>query len=164
VEAMAVLLDCVLRMDLVDYLLDDGVVMLIDEMFRDSFDFFTVSLTVSQMAETFDVSKKDITWGITLVLMLRSVGSISFGIAADKWGRKWPFIINNLLFIIFELLTGFMTKYLCPSLPYSRIADPVTATRVSSLSERFSASPWAVFTGTARPLHSRMRRRRHTEF
>jgi MFS family permease len=29
-----------------------------------------------------------ITWGITLVLMLRSVGSIIFGIAADRYGRK----------------------------------------------------------------------------
>lgn len=66
------------------------------------------------MAETFGKSKKDITWGITLVLMLRSVGSITFGIAADKWGRKWPFIINNLLFIILELLTGFMTRSVSP--------------------------------------------------
>jgi len=75
----------------------------------DSFDFFTVSLTVSALAKEFDRSKKDITWGITLVLMLRSVGAIGFGLAADKWGRKWPFIINNLLFIILELATGFMT-------------------------------------------------------
>jgi MFS transporter, SHS family, lactate transporter len=35
----------------------------------DAFDFFTVSLTVSDLAETFDKSTKDITWGITLVLM-----------------------------------------------------------------------------------------------
>ena len=35
----------------------------------DAFDFFTVSLTVSELAESFDKSNKDITWGITLVLM-----------------------------------------------------------------------------------------------
>ncbi|KAI0595759.1 H+ symporter family protein [Biscogniauxia sp. FL1348] len=69
----------------------------------DAFDFFTVSLTVHDLAETFDRSNTDITWGITLVLMLRSIGSIVFGIAADRYGRKWPFIINNLLFIILEL-------------------------------------------------------------
>jgi SHS family lactate transporter-like MFS transporter len=73
----------------------------------DAFDFFTVSLTVENLAETFDVSKKDITWGITLVLMLRSVGAITFGIAADRYGRKWPFVINNVLFIILEMATGF---------------------------------------------------------
>ena len=36
----------------------------------DAFDFFTVSLTVSDLATQFNVSTKDITWGITLVLML----------------------------------------------------------------------------------------------
>lgn len=51
------------------------------------FDFFTVSLTVTDLAETFDRSKADITWGITLVLMFRSVGAIIFGIAADRYGR-----------------------------------------------------------------------------
>ena len=31
----------------------------------DAFDFFTVSLTVAGLAETFDRSNSDITWGIT---------------------------------------------------------------------------------------------------
>lgn len=62
----------------------------------DAFDFFTVSLTVSNLAETFDRSKKDITWGITLVLMFRSVGAITFGLASDRYGRKWPFVVNNI--------------------------------------------------------------------
>jgi MFS transporter, SHS family, lactate transporter len=55
----------------------------------DAFDFFTVSLTVSDLAEAFNKSNTDITWGITLVLMFRSVGSTIFGIAADRYGRKW---------------------------------------------------------------------------
>ncbi len=45
----------------------------------DAFDFFTVSLTVSQLAKQFDKSASQITWGITLVLMFRSVGSTLFG-------------------------------------------------------------------------------------
>ncbi|KAJ5895311.1 hypothetical protein N7495_007002 [Penicillium taxi] len=77
----------------------------------DSFDFFTVSLTVSDLAETFNKSTTDITWGITLVLMLRSVGSIIFGVAADRYGRKWPFIANLVLLIILELGTGFTQTY-----------------------------------------------------
>lgn len=77
----------------------------------DAFDFFTVSLTVTPLAKSFDKTNADITWGITLVLMLRSVGSIIFGIAADRYGRKWPFIINNILFIILELGTGFSQTY-----------------------------------------------------
>ncbi|KAI5861507.1 MFS general substrate transporter [Durotheca rogersii] len=77
----------------------------------DAFDFFTVSLTVRDLAETFDKTNTDITWGITLVLMFRSVGSILFGIAADRYGRKWPFIVNNILFIALELGTGFCNTY-----------------------------------------------------
>lgn len=77
----------------------------------DAFDFFTVSLTVEDLAESFGKTKTDITWGITLVLMLRSVGSIIFGLAADRWGRKWPFVVNNALFIVLELGTGFCSSY-----------------------------------------------------
>jgi SHS family lactate transporter-like MFS transporter len=43
--------------------------------------------------------------------MLRSIGSITFGIAADRYGRKWPFIVNNILFIVLELGTGFTQTY-----------------------------------------------------
>ena len=45
----------------------------------DAFDFFTVSLTVDQLAEQFHKTQAQITWGITLVLMFRSVGSTIFG-------------------------------------------------------------------------------------
>ena len=48
----------------------------------DAFDFFTVSLTTTQLAEQFFGSTAGIakiTWGITLVLMFRSVGSVIFG-------------------------------------------------------------------------------------
>jgi len=54
----------------------------------DAFDFFTVSLTVSDLAKDFGKTNADITWGITLVLMFRSVGAIIFGIASDRYGRK----------------------------------------------------------------------------
>ncbi|KAL8869581.1 MAG: hypothetical protein Q9174_004168 [Haloplaca sp. 1 TL-2023] len=77
----------------------------------DAFDFFTVSLTISQLGEEFDRTTSEITWGITLVLMFRSVGAIIFGIASDRYGRKWPFVANNVLFIVLELGTGFCNTY-----------------------------------------------------
>jgi len=77
----------------------------------DAFDFFTVSLTLTDLAKQFGKTNADISWGITLVLMFRSVGAITFGIAADRYGRKWPFILNNVLFIVLELGTGFCNTY-----------------------------------------------------
>ena len=50
--------------------------------------------------------------GITVTLMLRSVGALIFGSLSDRYGRKWPFIFNLFLFIIFELASGF-----CQTLP-----------------------------------------------
>ena len=43
--------------------------------------------------------------------MLRSVGAITFGIASDRWGRKWPFVVNQLLFVVLELGAGFCQTY-----------------------------------------------------
>ncbi|KAL6812183.1 carboxylic acid transporter protein-like protein [Trichoderma camerunense] len=77
----------------------------------DAFDFFTVPLTVTEIAQSFNKSNADITWGITLVLMFRSIGAAIFGVAADRYGRKWPFIINNILFVVFEMATGFCQTY-----------------------------------------------------
>ncbi|KAJ5965430.1 hypothetical protein N7481_012144 [Penicillium waksmanii] len=78
----------------------------------DSFDFFTVSMTITELSEAFGVSYSDVSWGMTVTLMLRSIGAIIFGLLADKYGRKWPMIINLFFFIILELCSGF-----CNTLP-----------------------------------------------
>ncbi len=77
----------------------------------DAFDYFSVSLNATTLAEDFDVTVKDITWGITVVLMLRTVGAVIFGSLGDKYGRKWPFIINLLMMCVLEIGTGFITTY-----------------------------------------------------
>ncbi len=48
----------------------------------------------------------------TVTLMLRSVGALIFGVISDRYGRKWPMMINLGLFIVLELATGF-----CNTLP-----------------------------------------------
>lgn len=40
-----------------------------------------------------------------------SVGAIIFGVVADRFGRKPPYVICCLLFIILELATGFCNTY-----------------------------------------------------
>lgn len=77
----------------------------------DAFDFFLTSLNVSNLAESFGVTTKDITWGITLVLMFRTVGALIFGFIGDQFGRKWPFIINLSLLIVIQIGTGFVKTY-----------------------------------------------------
>ncbi|KAF5025951.1 hypothetical protein F66182_1986 [Fusarium sp. NRRL 66182] len=77
----------------------------------DAFDFFSVSLTLTSLSRTLERSKTDITWGITLVLMFRAVGAIIFGIASDRYGRKWPFVVNNVLFVVLQLGTSFCQTY-----------------------------------------------------
>lgn len=77
----------------------------------DSMDFFCVSAAASEMALTLGVDIEDITWGVTLVLMLRSIGAIIFGVVSDHYGRKWPFIACCFLFVILEIGTGFVKTY-----------------------------------------------------
>ena len=43
--------------------------------------------------------------------MLRSVGAAIFGILGDRYGRKYPYIGNLVLLIIFEMCTGFVQTY-----------------------------------------------------
>jgi len=78
----------------------------------DAFDFFSVTLVVSDLGTAFGKTHWDIIWGgLTLPLMFRFVGAGGFGLAADRLGRKWPLIANIVLLMIFELTTGFCTTY-----------------------------------------------------
>ncbi|KAF2117454.1 major facilitator superfamily domain-containing protein [Lophiotrema nucula] len=77
----------------------------------DAFDFHSVTLTYPDLSRTFNKSTKEISVGVTLVLMCRPLGAAIFGLAADRYGRKWPFIVNNFLLIFFELGTGFCQTY-----------------------------------------------------
>lgn len=77
----------------------------------DSVDFFAVSLNATEMAESFGKDVKDVTWGITLVLMLRSVGAFFFGAWGDRYGRKWPYVVNLSLLVVLQIATGFVKTY-----------------------------------------------------
>jgi SHS family lactate transporter-like MFS transporter len=77
----------------------------------DSMDFFCVGSAASDIANTLNVTTTEVTWGITLVLMLRSVGAFIFGLISDNYGRKWPYIVICFCFIAVELGTGFAQTY-----------------------------------------------------
>lgn len=77
----------------------------------DAFDFFCVSSCASAIAESLEVSITDITWGITLVLMFRSLGAVVFGFISDTYGRKPAYLSCVGLFVIIEIATGFVKTY-----------------------------------------------------
>lgn len=77
----------------------------------DGYDYFAVSLTLTLLAESFNVSKTAITTAITLTLLFRSLGALIFGVLADRFGRKWTLVANLILICVFELGSGFCNTY-----------------------------------------------------
>ena len=77
----------------------------------DAVDFFATSLTNTYLSRTLGKTTTDITTSITLTLLLRPVGAIIFGLASDRFGRKWPLIANLLGCSILSLGTGFVTTF-----------------------------------------------------
>ncbi|KAF9200427.1 hypothetical protein BGZ59_003318, partial [Podila verticillata] len=73
----------------------------------DAVDFFTVSLSATEVAAEFGVEVSDITSAITATLMLRPVGALIFGVLADRYGRRIPLMIDLALFTVIEIATGF---------------------------------------------------------
>ncbi|KAL0138813.1 major facilitator superfamily domain-containing protein [Mucor lusitanicus] len=73
----------------------------------DAFDFFSVSLSATRIAEDFGVQPSDVTSAITTTLMLRPIGALIFGALADKYGRRWPLMIDIVLFSVINMASGF---------------------------------------------------------
>ncbi|KAG2344440.1 MFS general substrate transporter [Suillus weaverae] len=77
----------------------------------DALDFVAVSLTVPLLSEQFGKSTSAITTALTLTLLFRSVGAVIFGMISDRFGRKWPLVVNLILCCVLELGTGFVDTF-----------------------------------------------------
>ncbi|GJJ13447.1 hypothetical protein Clacol_007701 [Clathrus columnatus] len=81
----------------------------------DAMDFFSVSLAVPILTkdppEGFGRSTAALTNAITLTLLFRSVGAAIFGIISDRYGRKWPLVVNLLLCCVLQIGSSFCTSY-----------------------------------------------------
>jgi len=64
----------------------------------DAFDFTVFLLVMPRIAADFHVTITATAWTVTLTLLLRLVGGVIAGAAADRWGRKLPLMIAVLWF------------------------------------------------------------------
>lgn len=73
----------------------------------DAFDFFILVFVIKDVAKDFHTDKTRVAIALMLTLALRPVGAFLFGLAADKYGRRLPLMVDVILFSILELLSGF---------------------------------------------------------
>src|ERR1700749_791624 len=64
----------------------------------DAFDFFLVTFCLTAIARDFHKSDAQIALVITMTLAFRPVGGFVFGLMADRYGRRLPFMIYTGLF------------------------------------------------------------------
>ncbi|KAF2795119.1 carboxylic acid transport protein [Melanomma pulvis-pyrius CBS 109.77] len=77
----------------------------------DAFDFHALSIQTTKLAKYYHRTNTDITTAITLTLLLRSVGAAAFGLAGDKYGRKWPMVINMIILGLLQIATIYAATF-----------------------------------------------------
>ncbi|EFW20146.1 hypothetical protein D8B26_003411 [Coccidioides posadasii str. Silveira] len=77
----------------------------------DAFDFHALSIQTVKLSKYYNQSKTSITTAITLTLLLRSVGAAVFGMAGDRWGRKWPMVFNMIVLGILQIATIYSATF-----------------------------------------------------
>lgn len=77
----------------------------------DGFDFTILTFLLVEIQHTFTVNSALAGALGTATLLLRVVGGIGAGTAADRWGRKGPLMGSILWYSIFAFLGGFSTSY-----------------------------------------------------
>ncbi|WFD18565.1 hypothetical protein MCAP1_000769 [Malassezia caprae] len=82
----------------------------------DSYDFFSVSMSVKNIRTTFNnhagydkYQVSQITYAIMLTLILRSFGALALGILSDRLGRRWVLTVNMFVVGALSLSTAYCT-------------------------------------------------------
>ena len=77
----------------------------------DAFDFFIVIFLFDALAAQFHVSKAMIVATVTATLATRPLGALLFGLAADRYGRRIPLMVDVIFFSVVEVLCGFSVNF-----------------------------------------------------
>jgi MFS transporter, SHS family, lactate transporter len=76
----------------------------------DAFDYFLLVFVITDVADTFDVSKTKVAVATTLTLAARPVGAAIFGYFADQRGRRPALFVCVLFYSTVGVLTAFSTS------------------------------------------------------
>jgi SHS family lactate transporter-like MFS transporter len=77
----------------------------------DAFDFFITSFILVRISEDFNVPLPTLAIANTVTLCFRPLGALLFGLAADRFGRRGPLMVNIAFYSLMELLTAFSPNF-----------------------------------------------------
>jgi MFS transporter, SHS family, lactate transporter len=77
----------------------------------DALDFFLLTFVFSSVGKEFGRSIEQVTFAITLTLMMRPVGAFTFGWLGDRFGRRIPLMIDIVFYSVIELGTAFAPNF-----------------------------------------------------
>ena len=77
----------------------------------DALDFFLLTFVFSSVGQEFGRSIEQVTFGITVTLMMRPIGAFIFGWLGDRFGRRIPLMIDIVFYSVIELLTAFAPNF-----------------------------------------------------
>ena len=77
----------------------------------DAFDYFLVVYCLTAIGKEFGRSDTEMAFAITITLVLRPIGGLLFGLLADRYGRRRPFMVNLVFFSVIEVATAFAPGY-----------------------------------------------------
>jgi SHS family lactate transporter-like MFS transporter len=77
----------------------------------DAFDYNILAIILLDIQKSFTVDSALAGALATVTLVMRLIGGVAAGTAADKWGRKGPLMLSILWFSLFAFLSGFSKSY-----------------------------------------------------
>src|SRR5216110_1788926 len=77
----------------------------------DALDFFLLTFVLGPVAHDFGRTIPQVTFAITLTLMMRPLGAFIFGWLGDRFGRRIPLMIDIVFYSVVELLTAFAPNF-----------------------------------------------------
>ena len=77
----------------------------------DAFDYNILAIILIDIQKSFTVDRAIASALATVTLVMRLLGGVAAGAAADRYGRKLPLMLSILWFSLFAFLSGFSTSY-----------------------------------------------------